>query len=249
MDSVRPYVMTVAGFDPSAGAGILADIKTFEQNGVYGIAVCSGITLQTEDEFISMRWTETDELLEHVRKMVSCYPVKALKIGIMPSFQTLDAILSVVHEVKPEVKIVIDPVIRSTTGFGFISEIDRTQLASVLRKASLITPNYQETLKLSGMHTADDAGRFLSEHCAVLIKGGHNEADAGTDYLYVHGSVIKIKSGGSPVYPKHGSGCVLSSAITARLALGDDIETACRKGKIYVEKFLSGNEQLLGYHV
>lgn len=249
MDGVRPYVLTVAGFDPSAGAGVLADVKTFEQNGVYGIAVISGVTLQTEDEFISVRWTDIDELLTHVRKMVSCYPVVAVKTGIMPSLKVLDTVLSVIHEMKPLAKIVVDPVISSTTGFGFLTDFDREHLSSILKKTTILTPNYEEALKLSGMENGDDAGKYLSKQCAVLLKGGHNESEPGTDILFDNGTTKRITANSVNVYPKHGSGCVLSAAIAAHLALGEDVETACRKAKQYVEQFLSRTDQLLGYHV
>jgi hydroxymethylpyrimidine/phosphomethylpyrimidine kinase len=244
----RPYVLSVAGFDPSAGAGVLADVKTFEQNSVYGLAVVSGVTLQTESQFISVRWTDPDELLSHLKKMLVHYPIVAVKTGIMPSLKVLDAVLTLVRELKPSAKVVVDPVIKSTTGFGFLTAFDREHLSSILKKATLLTPNFDEALKLSGMESADDAGKYLSKNCAVLLKGGHNETEPGTDYLYDNGSKLKLLAGESNVYPKHGSGCVLSSAIAAQLALGKDLATACKLGKEYVEKFLCRNENLLGYH-
>jgi hydroxymethylpyrimidine/phosphomethylpyrimidine kinase len=83
MQDKRPIVMSIAGMDPSAGAGLLADIKTFEQHKVYGLGISTAQTLQTDNQFFSIRWEETDDILEAIEKMLSNYEVKAIKIGIV----------------------------------------------------------------------------------------------------------------------------------------------------------------------
>lgn len=248
MDKARPYVLTVAGFDPSAGAGILADVKTFEQNGVYGLAICTAMTLQTENEFISAKWTERDELFTHIRKMLLAYPVVGMKTGIMPSLNFLREVIAYASELRPEMKIVVDPIIKSTTGFAFMSEVEQSKLESLLKQIRILTPNYHEAKKLSGKDNIEEAGLYLSRFCDVVVKGGHNSIDPGTDTLYTKGEIIKIAPGNSTIYPKHGSGCVFSAALTSNIAKGQDIESACRHAKTYTELFLSGTDQLLGYH-
>lgn len=249
MNKARPYVLTVAGFDPSGGAGILADIKTFEQNGVYGLAICTATTLQTEDEFISAKWTNVDELHAHIRKMLEQYPVAAMKTGIMPSLKALHDVIVFANENKPGIKIVVDPIIKSTTGFGFMTEIDRNTLEVILNNINLITPNYHEAKKLTRLDNIEEASEYLSRFCNVIIKGGHNSDEPGVDMLYTKDRTVKILPGNAKVYPKHGSGCVFSAAVTANLAKGIEIETACRNAKSYTEAFLASNELLLGYHV
>ena len=93
MQESRPFVLTIAGFDPSGGAGVLADAKTFEQHRVYGFAVNTGNTIQTENEFYEMQWTDIDFILKSLDKLLQNYTVKAVKIGIVPSLDYLKEIV------------------------------------------------------------------------------------------------------------------------------------------------------------
>ena len=92
------------------------------------------------------------------------------------------------------------------------------------------------------------AAQQLAQYCAVLLKGGHNTAEPGVDFLYQQEECSSLLPIAGVVTAKHGSGCVLSASITANIALGDDLLTACTKAKIYIEQFLSSNNTLLGYH-
>ena len=118
----------------------------------------------------------------------------------------------------------------------------------MLSKVFLITPNYNEILQLIPFANAKEAAQRISAHCNVLLKGGHNDEEKGVDYLYTNSSITKFVSGNLNVSAKHGSGCVLSAAITANLALGFDLQIACTNAKKYIEQFLSSNKTLLGYH-
>ena len=248
MSDCRPIVLSIAGLDPSAGAGLLADIKTFEQHKVYGLGISTAQTLQTEDRFYSIRWEEPEVIKEAIEKMLWHYKVGVVKIGIVENNETLDQIVSLIATLDPNIKIVLDPVIRSSTGYEFWGEINKDVLLNLLTKLFLITPNYQEVLQLAPAPDAETSVLQLSATCNVLLKGGHNEEEEGTDYLYMQGVVERIMPGPETVFSKHGSGCVLSSAITANLALGFDLLTACKEAKKYTEQFLSSNKTLLGYH-
>ena len=93
MSANRPIVLTIAGFDPSGGAGILADVKTFEQHRVYGFAINTGNTIQTENEFFEMQWTDLNFVLKSLEKLFDNYSIKAVKIGIVPSLEYLKQIV------------------------------------------------------------------------------------------------------------------------------------------------------------
>ena len=150
---------------------------------------------------------------------------------------------------KAAIKIILDTVIKSSSGFDFWNEqINEEVLMEILSKVFLITPNYNEVLQLMPSANAKEAAEKISAHCNVLLKGGHNEQEKGVDYLYTKNSVIKFPSGNTYVSAKHGSGCVLSAAITANIALGFDLQIACANAKRYIEQFLSSNKTLLGYH-
>jgi hydroxymethylpyrimidine/phosphomethylpyrimidine kinase len=252
VEASRPIVLSIAGVDPSGGAGLLADIKTFEQHKVYGLGISTAQTLQTEDQFFSIRWEQENDILQAIETLLNKYKVTAVKIGIVAHMQVLKSIVSLLHNKDSSIKIVWDTVIKSTSGFSFWNQpVDYDQLHQSLSKLHLITPNYNEAVQLVPPGSdAKKAAAQLSAYCHVLLKGGHNEAEKGVDFLFTKYAAERLKgtSNGKEMFEKHGSGCVLSAAITARLALGADTLTACTKAKQYIEQFLSGTKSLLGYH-
>lgn len=241
----RPYVMSIAGFDPSGGAGLLSDSKTFEQLKVMGLGVCTALTLQTASQCLSLEWRPVKEITEAIQVLMEHYPVSAVKIGIVKDAEFLSKIVETLKKSNPEVKIVWDPVLKSTSEFTFFDLKTLPQLQSTVNKLSLITPNYNEYSVLKENNLLPD-----THQCSLLIKGGHREDHLGTDVLVEREkeTLLQPSSYHEEYFPKHGSGCVLSSAITAELAKGENRETACRKGKSYIEKFLKSNPSLLGTH-
>ena len=249
MEENRPIVLSIAGFDPCGGAGILADIKTFEQQKVYGLGINTAQTLQTEDAFISIKWEKGDDILHALETMLDKYPVGAIKVGIVQNIRILKNIVSLVNQKNTEIKIVVDTIIKSSTGFDFWEgKINEAVLIDLLSKTYLITPNYNEALQLIPGADAKESARKLSAYCHVLLKGGHNPSEPGVDYLYSREGIEMLEGNTQGIYTKHGSGCVLSAAIAANLALGFDLISSCRNAKKYIEQFLSSNKTLLGYH-
>ncbi|SIQ42723.1 hydroxymethylpyrimidine/phosphomethylpyrimidine kinase [Chryseobacterium sp. RU33C] len=241
----RPYVISIAGFDPSGGAGLLSDSKTFEQSKVMGLGVCTALTLQTASKCLNLEWRPIDEVTKAIQLLIKNYTISAVKIGIVKDAEFLSKIVETVKESDFEVKIVWDPVLKSTSEFTFFDPETLPQLKNMINKLSLITPNYNEYNVLKQYHLLPD-----TYECSLLIKGGHREDRLGTDTLVENGKeTLLVPAESNTIYfPKHGSGCVLSSAITAELAKGENIETACRNGKLYIEKFLKSNPSLLGTH-
>ncbi|MDW9382041.1 hydroxymethylpyrimidine/phosphomethylpyrimidine kinase [Chryseobacterium sp. JV558] len=241
----RPYVISVAGFDPSGGAGLLSDSKTFEQSKVMGLGVCTALTLQTASECLSLEWRPLDEVTKAIQVLMGNYPVSAVKIGIVKDAEFLAKIIETVKTGNPETKIVWDPVLKSTSEFTFFDLETLPQLKETVNKLSLITPNYNEYKVLKENNLLPDTDR-----CSLMIKGGHRKDLLGTDVLVEKEKEILLhpQDDHEICFPKHGSGCVLSSAITAELAKGKNMETACKQGKLYIEKFLKSNSSLLGTH-
>lgn len=235
--------MSIAGYDPSGGAGLLADIKTFEQLKVQGLGVCTAMTVQTESECLSLEWQSLDTVLSTIDVLMKKYDVEAVKIGVVKDADYITQMVEKIKSINTEAKIVWDPVLKSTSEFSFFDINTISDLKNVLKQMDLITPNYNEYKILQ---KAD----LFENSCSVLIKGGHREDKIGTDILIENGKEISIQPNDntSDYDPKHGSGCVLSSAIAAYLAKGENLENACRKGKQYIEKFLKSNATLLGFH-
>jgi hydroxymethylpyrimidine/phosphomethylpyrimidine kinase len=249
MSANRPFTLAIAGFDPSAGAGVLTDIKTFEQHQVYGFAINTGNTIQTENAFYEIQWNDLAFIRRSLDKLFETYTIKAVKIGIVPSLDYLKEIVFAIKKFSPKTKIVWDTVLKSTTDFHFICIENQTVLIEILEKIDLITPNYNEILQLSSQESnAGAIALTLSKYCPVLLKGGHNPDKIGVDYLYLEDEVFRLSPTATLVFEKHGSGCVLSSAITANLALEQDLKTACGNAKKYIETYLQSNQTKLGYH-
>jgi hydroxymethylpyrimidine/phosphomethylpyrimidine kinase len=246
MQAERKYVLSIAGFDPTSGAGLTADIKTFEQMGLYGLAVCTAHTLQTHDTFYSVNWRSLEEVKRETILLLNHYEIKAVKFGIVPSFLFLNEMVAIIKQHNKTIKIVVDPVWKS--GSGFTINSDQKPESHFLQQIDLLTPNLHELEHLGN----GDTKTFLSLTRAitnVLVKGGHSETQTGQDTLYTAESTFVFKAQKKDCFPKHGSGCVLSAAITAQLANGATVEEACKHAKTYIERFLSSNPTLLGYHV
>jgi hydroxymethylpyrimidine/phosphomethylpyrimidine kinase len=258
MSENRPFVLTIAGFDPSAGAGILADVKTFEQHRVYGFAINTANTIQTENEFTNIHWTDLNFVLKSLEKLFDNYTIKVIKIGIVPSLEYLKQIVLTIKRLSPKTKIVWDTILKSTTEFNFLAIKSHKDLIEILNRIDLITPNFNEIKILFPDFTPLSCfinllsflrGELHEEiKCSVLLKGGHNPNEMGVDYLYTENEVHQLLPKTGECYEKHGSGCVLSAAITSNLALGQNLITACEQAKSYTENYLQSNSTKLGFH-
>lgn len=245
----RPYVMSIAGLDPSAGAGLLADIKCFEQHEVYGFGICSALTVQTDIDFLKNEWLSAGQVIAQMAPLLSRFKVSAVKIGLIEGITVLLEVIAFLKQHQPDITIVMDPVLKASAGYEFHDwEDGLKQLLPVLKQIDLITPNYHEMVALGGKKEVFSSARAWSAYCPVLLKGGHMEDHVGTDYLFEQQHVHELKPDIGHIYQKHGSGCVLSAAITACLAQGKDLRTACITAKQNTEQFLNSNETLLGYH-
>ena len=245
MSEKRPLVLSIAGYDPTGGAGVLADIKTLEQFGVQGMAVLTAHTLQTADAFLDIAWLPATTVTKAIKTLMTAYPFPVVKIGIVPDSEFLAAVLQAVRACNPAAFVIWDPVIRSSSGFPFFREKSLEALAPLLRDIALITPNYPEYEILQQYSLPDPEDM---ECCAVLLKGGHCADWTGTDILMESGETTVFPPGTEVSYPKHGSGCILSAAIAGGIARGASLQDAIRAGKTYVEKVLNSNSSLLGYH-
>lgn len=232
-------ILSIAGFDPSGGAGVLADVKTAEQLKVYVMAIITANTLQTEDAFFDLQWQPIQTVENSISTLMNRYDFSVVKIGIVPNVNYLHKIVSKIKQLQPQCKIVWDTVLKASAGVDFFATETLELLPKTLEMIDLITPNFEEYQVLKN---------YLSPRNTVLIKGGHRTEQLGTDSLIFKNQIIDFPPNVATVYPKHGSGCVLSSAITAYLAQEKSLEESCRLGKQYVEKFLNSNASLLGKH-
>lgn len=234
--------------DPTGGAGLLADVKTCEQHRCLGFGVVSALTIQTEDTFYRADWLPLEAIIDQAAPLFSQYTVAVVKIGIVESFAVLDSLVQWINKQRPGIRIIWDPVLAASAGFRFMERVDPAMLQQVLRHIYLITPNAPEARQLAGIDDAQEAAHRLARDCRVYLKGGHLTGNTGTDYVYEAGTVTSLPPGIQRVWPKHGSGCILSSAVASRLAGGESLMQACVGAKGYIERILVSNENLLAYH-
>lgn len=249
-----PNVLSIAGFDPSAGAGILSDIKTFESNNVYGLGVCSAITYQNDVNFKSVDWLSIDNIISQVEILKKRFDFSYVKIGLIESIEVLEAVIAYLTEGPrletkyKKVKIIWDPILSASAGYEFHKDMDQKVVEKICSSIYLITPNWVEVSKLGATNEAVEAAQQLSKHCNVYLKGGHSEEETARDILFSENQQHVFEHERISNGNKHGSGCVLSSTITAGLARELSLFEACKSAKDYVNMFFKSSNHLIGHH-
>ena len=233
--------LSIAGSDPSGGAGIQADLKTFHQFGVYGEAVLTLLTVQNTQRVSRVEFVSPDLVMQQIQAVVEDIPPGAAKTGALGSIEIIEAVAQLAQQFS--FPLVIDPVMISKHGAALLSsEGLETLKRRLLPTAYLVTPNIPEAETLSGtaIHSEDDmaeaARRIRDLGCnAVLVKGGHRTGDA-VDILITPSGKRRFAQPRTPSQSTHGTGCTLSAAITALLALGHSLEDAIESAKSYVTR-------------
>ena len=130
----RPYILSIAGFDPSGGAGLVADCKTFEALKCQGLSVYTANTIQTDNEFIDCVWTDIEIIKKQITTLFNRFKIDVVKIGIVEDWQTMSEIVDLLISFNAEVKIIVDPVLSASANFNFQTDFDSTLFNSVLEK-------------------------------------------------------------------------------------------------------------------
>jgi hydroxymethylpyrimidine/phosphomethylpyrimidine kinase len=253
MPDQRSYVLSIAGFDPSGGAGVLADVKTFEQCDVYGMGVVSALTFQNDIFFEKVEWLSIDQIIGQIEVLKKRNQFEFIKIGLIENLEVLYHLIKYLKSAPSSgltpPRLIWDPILKASAGFEFHPELDQELLENICSELYLVTPNVPEAEQLAVSVHAEKNAEYLSRFCNVFLKGGHNAEKKGQDTLFIkNGKQILFEAKIINTFSKHGSGCVLSSAITASLAKGYGLEEACAEAKEYVTGFLMSNDTLLGYH-
>jgi len=232
--------LSIAGTDPSGGAGIQADLKTMTMNGVYAMSAVTALVAQNTTGVKEIVEVSPAFLGAQIDAVFEDIPPDAVKIGMTASSALIEKIAERLRFYQAG-NIVVDPVMVATSGDRLIERRSVDALkSSLLPLAAVVTPNIPEAEILSGMtiRTSADienaAGRISSAWgCAVLLKGGHNVSDAN-DFLYASGAGTWFYGTRIDNPDTHGTGCTLSSAIAANLAKGFDLITSIRRAKEYL---------------
>jgi hydroxymethylpyrimidine/phosphomethylpyrimidine kinase len=242
-----PRALTIAGSDSGGGAGIQADLKTFQALGVWGMSAITAVTVQNTKGVTGFQEIAPDTVGEQIRAVVGDIGVDAAKTGMLASAPIIESVADAVRETEVP-NLVVDPVFVSKHGHPLLHEDAVDALRTrILPLAGLVTPNLPEAAGLAGfpVQTAEEmerAGSAILElgPAAVLVKGGHLHGPDATDLLITPSGVERIEGERIDTVHTHGTGCVLSASIAAYLARGDDLEGAVRRGKEFVTGAIRG---------
>jgi hydroxymethylpyrimidine/phosphomethylpyrimidine kinase len=247
---MRAVVLTIAGSDPSGGAGIQADLKTFQAFGVHGATVVTTVTAQSTTGVRARHDIPAAFVGDELDAILDDLPVAAVKTGLLPDARVVEVVATRLRA-RPALPLVVDPVLVSTagdvlTGPDALAAI-RDRLVPL---ASLVTPNLDEAAALVGrpvdsvVAMRDAAAALLALGArAVLVKGGHL-ATRACDVLATADGLEELDAPRIPVGPVHGTGCTLAAAIAAGLARGRGLSDAVRIARDYVRRAIAASEPI-----
>jgi hydroxymethylpyrimidine/phosphomethylpyrimidine kinase len=244
-----PAALTIAGSDPSGGAGIQADLKTFHQFGVYGEAAVTLITVQNSVRFSRVEVLPATLVREQIAAVLEDIPPAAVKTGALGSVEIVEAVAEMAANFS--FPLVVDPVMIGKHGARLLAEDAIQALRELLiPRATVITPNLPEAEALTGIRAAErsDEQRIAIRLCefgarAVIVKGGH-AAGEPVDLLYDGAEFHEFSSPRIDTRHTHGSGCTHSAALTACLALGLPLAEAAARAKRFVYEAIRTNPGL-----
>ena len=245
-------VLSIAGSDPSGGAGIQADIKSFSANGVYGMAVVTALTAQNTRGVLGVEAVSPAFVTAQIDAIFADIRVDAVKIGMIATAGIAEAVAKALTRHKAR-NIVLDPVMVAKSGDRLLAEAAvETIRTDLVPLAEMITPNLPEAAVLLGEREANDparmervATRLLSLGCrSALLKGGHLASGDSPDMLARPSGVIRFAGDRIDTKNTHGTGCTLSSAIAAQLARTGDPVEAVRRAKAYVAAAIAAADRL-----
>ncbi|MDP0492618.1 MAG: hydroxymethylpyrimidine/phosphomethylpyrimidine kinase [Verrucomicrobiota bacterium JB023] len=248
MNSSPPVALTIAGFDTSCGAGLQADLLTFHHHGLHPLTAATTLVAETPLQVVELAPVSTAFLQQQVALLLETYAVQVVKIGLLANADQAAALATLLAPLR--VPIVLDPVGIASTGDSLQSpETAKALLTHLAPLSLLMTPNLPEARQLAGrddlapadlaLHLAETTGQ------AMLLTGGHHRAQGEvTDLLAFEGQIHRFVSPEIETEASlHGTGCVLSSAIAAQLALGSSLLEAVERGRHYLRQALAHHHE------
>lgn len=241
--------LTIAGSDPSGGAGIQADLKTFHQFGVYGMAAITLLTVQNTQRVSQVQVMPPELVVDQVRAVLEDIPPQAVKLGALGNAGVIEALADLLSTIT--VPLIIDPVMVSKHGSLLMEQTAiRAFVQRLLPLSTLLTPNLPEAAVLTGqpvqsVQQMHEAARLLRCMGAsnVLVKGGHLDGEP-IDVLHTPDGVQEYPAQRVPTRNTHGTGCTYASAITACLAYRDTLPQAIGTAKLFLSRAIATNPGL-----
>jgi hydroxymethylpyrimidine/phosphomethylpyrimidine kinase len=229
-----PVCLSIAGSDSGGGAGIQADLKAFARAGVHGTTAITALTAQNTVGVTAVEAVSPEMIVAQVRAVVEDIGVDAVKIGMLGSVESAEAVSRALDLLAEGTPVVVDPVMVAESGARLLDpDAQQALVELVVARATVVTPNVPEARVLADDDTGDVEALARAVHAlgprAVVVTGGHREQ--AVDVLFDGERVVEMVGERYADGAAHGSGCTHSSTLAARLALGDDIEAAAQEAK------------------
>jgi len=236
-----PVALTVAGFDPSGGAGVVADVKTFTAFGCFAAAAVTSLTFQNTTGVFGAAHQTAETVRAQVSAVAEDFEVAGAKTGMLPTREIIREVARLFRETSLPAP-VVDPVVRSTSGFDLIDDEALDALKrELLPLARVATPNVPEAERITGLLIRDREGMLEAARAmrelgarAVLVKGGHLEGEATDLLLDEEGRVRTFTAARVDTISTHGTGCTLAAAVAACLARGLNLQESVAAAKQFV---------------
>ncbi len=235
--------LSVAGSDPGGGAGLQADLRTFQAHGVHGATVVTAVTVQGRDGLEAVHPVDPVVVWDQARAVLAHLPVRAVKIGMLGDGAVAGAVADVLESLPPGVPVVLDPVLAATRGGPLLDSAGvEVLLSRLLPRCTCVAPNLDEEAALG---VPSLAARCRDLGVALLRKGGHYPGDVCTDRLLLpNGREVGFSHPRVRTHNLHGTGCVLTAALTARLARGEGLEEAVEGAVVFLAEVLAAGADL-----
>jgi hydroxymethylpyrimidine/phosphomethylpyrimidine kinase len=242
---LRPIVLSIAGHDPSSGAGVTADIKTIAAQGCYGVTCVTSLTVQSTRGVKSVEPVEGRMITDTLEELMSDLDIDAVKIGMLGSAEAARAVAAFLRRYQPR-NVVLDPVLKSSSGATLLSK-DGLQILKdrILGLVSVVTPNADEAAALTGLTVTnlDEMGAAalrLRQAGArnVIVTGGHLDPPSDLVSMASNNGFATLTGTKIAASSTHGTGCAFSTAVACKLAQGKNLTTAAKAAKAFVESAL-----------
>lgn len=262
-DEKQLVALTIAGFDPSGGAGVIADIKTFNAFGLFATAAVTSLTFQNTNGVYGAAHQTADTVARQIKPVIDDFVMACVKTGMLPTREIIETVARLFDEKDLLPAPVVDPVVRSTSGYDLIDDAAlQALIKDLMPRACLVTPNIPEAERITKLKIRDEndmlrAARRLREMGAraALVKGGHLDKEKGEARSEKVNSKAEIKQAVDLLFDEngtetflrgewiettstHGTGCTLAAAIACGLGAGQSLLDAVTKAKLYVTEAL-----------
>ncbi len=262
--SAPPVCLTIAGLDPSGGAGIVADVKTFTSFGCFAAVVISSLTFQNTTKVFGAIHQTQNSIRGQFEPIIEDFQISALKTGMLPTKEVIEEAARIIKENKLR-NLVVDPVVRSTSGYDLIDDHAlRILIDKLFPLARIVTPNLPEAeriakIEIKNENDIEKAAKIMQNLGAknVLIKGGHSIGNLGfrssdvgenkkmaRDFLFIGDERIVLETEFIETDATHGTGCALAAAICANLALGKGLSLSVQTAKNFVTQAIKNAPNL-----